>query len=378
MAAAILIPCYGAMPSDASAPADETPVSRLLSAKGPGRSPREQALEVLSYVVSFSAFYLFVLLAMRLTRSPRFRREASAFSRLVYACAVGDESSEYAKAASSDGKDSGDDETPESFSATAARLAVCTVGIQVSYLLWGLMQERIMTKPYESGELFRSSKFLVFANRFLALFAAWCGLLATGEPVGRAARGTPLYKFSFSSVSNILSSVCQYEALKFVSFPTQVLAKSCKMVPVMLMGYLVNKKTYSAFEYLVAISVTAGAAVFKLYETNDAPVKDTEFVGIVLIIGYMGADSFTSNWQSSVFKSYSVSSMAMMMYANVFSSAFTALGLLVTMEIVSVLEYFEHNPSIIPHMFLMAVCSAVGQVGPPHPPSTRLPSATLG
>ena len=68
MAAAILIPCYGAMPSDASAPADETPVSRLLSAKGPGRSPREQALEVLSYVVSFSAFYLFVLLAMRLTR----------------------------------------------------------------------------------------------------------------------------------------------------------------------------------------------------------------------------------------------------------------------------------------------------------------------
>ena len=79
-----------------------------------------------------------------------------------------------------------------------------------------------MTKPYESGELFRSSKFLVFANRFLALFAAYVGLLASGEPIGRAARSTPLYKFSFSSVSNILSSVCQYEALKFVSFPTQV------------------------------------------------------------------------------------------------------------------------------------------------------------
>ena len=87
------------------------------------------------------------------------------------------------------------------------------------------------------------------------------------------------------------------------------------MVPVMLMGYVVNKKTYSAFEYLVAIGVTAGAAVFKLYETNDAPVKNTEFVGIILIVGYMGSDSFTSNWQSSVFKEYKVSSMAMMMYA---------------------------------------------------------------
>ena len=254
-----------------------------------------------------------------------------------------------------------------------------------------------MTKPYESGVLFRSSKFLVFANRFLALFAAWCGLLVTGEPVARSAKGTPLYKFSFSSVSNILSSVCQYEALKFVSFPTQVrssnnahnrltttthahahiLHPSSANSPRQVVqdgsrdahGYVVNKKTYSAFEYLVAIGVTAGAAVFKLYETNDAPVKNTEFVGIILIVGYMGSDSFTSNWQSSVFKqSYKVSSMAMMMYAprtpfpsltsnstrslslslsltlfsllpfscmqvrQPFSSAFTALGLLVTLR----------------------------------------------
>ena len=51
-----------------------------------------------------------------------------------------------------------------------------------------------------------------------------------------------------------------------------------------------------------------------------------------------------------------------MMYANLFSSAFTALGLLVTLEIVDVLAYFERNPSILPHMFIMAVCSAIGQV----------------
>ena len=134
------------------------------------------------------------------------------------------------------------------------------------------------------------------------------------------------------------------------------------MVPVMLMGYVVNKKTYSAFEYAVALGVSAGAAVFKLYETNDAPVKNTELLGIVLIVGYMGSDSFTSNWQSSVFKSYGVSSMAMMLYANLFSSAFTALGLLVTLEIVEVIHYFERNPSIIPHMAIMAVCSAIGQL----------------
>ena len=52
----------------------------------------------------------------------------------------------------------------------------------------------------------------------------------------------------------------------------------------------------------------------------------------------MGADSFTSNWQSKVFKQYGVSSMVMMMYANLFSSGFTALGLIL-----------DPNPSPIPN-----------------------------
>ena len=303
----------------AASQAVEETSHRVLKKENSGRTPRENFIEVMTYVVSFSLFYAFVWISMRVVRSPGFRRESNGLAKLMSACVVGDERADYKK---DDGAGS-DDSTKETFRQSAARLAVCTVGIQVSYLLWGLMQERIMTKPYETGELFRSSKFLVFANRFLALFAAMAGMAFSGEPLGRAAKSTPLYKFSFSSVSNILSSVCQYEALKYVSFPTQVLAKSCKMVPVMLMGYAVNRKTYSLFEYAIACAVTAGAAVFKLYEENHAAVRDTEFVGIVLIVAYMVCDSFSSNWQSSVFKEFGVSSLAMMMYANLFSSGFT-------------------------------------------------------
>jgi drug/metabolite transporter (DMT)-like permease len=49
-------------------------------------------------------------------------------------------------------------------------------------------------------------------------------------------------------------------------------------------------------------------------------------------------------------------------YANLFSSAFTALGLLVTLEITEVLQYLSENPGILPHIFTMAVCSAIGQL----------------
>ncbi len=43
-------------------------------------------------------------------------------------------------------------------------------------------------------------------------------LLLNRQPRHRA----PLYKYSYCSFSNIISSWCQYEALKFISFPTQV------------------------------------------------------------------------------------------------------------------------------------------------------------
>ena len=316
--------------------------------------------QLFSYVVSFGGFYLFIAWAIYMANAPGFRRERTALNRLVYAC-VADDALEYSKDAThSIGGEQ--DVSKESFSAAAVRLGVCVLGIQVSYVLWGLLQERIMTKPYETGELFKSSKFLVFANRILAFFAAYTAMRITGEPVNRSSKGTPLYKFSFSSVSNIMSSVCQYEALKYVSFPTQVLAKSCKMVPVMLMGYVVSRRVHTAFEYLVALAVTCGVMIFKLYETNDAPVKNTELYGIILIVGYMGTDSFTSNWQSKVFKQYKVSSTAMMLYANLFSSAFTALSLLVTLEISHVYEYLLHNPTCTLHIFAMAICSAVGQL----------------
>jgi len=328
------------------------------------------AVEVMfPLLLSFGAFAVFVWVARCAVASPSFRPDSSALTRLVHACVA--ERPAHAKRCQAlsqkEQPGAAGAQAPDSFATDAGRLALCTAGIQVSYLVWGLMQERIMTRKYSSGDLFTSSKFLVFANRFLALLVAYAGVLVSRRQLGPSStdHSAPLYKFSFSSISNIVSSVSQYEALKFVSFPTQVVAKSCKMVPVMLMGYLVSGKRYTALEYGMAVAITSGAAIFKLNEDAD-PDQDkgstTELIGIVLIVCYMGADSFTSNWQSKIFKQYGVSSMVMMMYANLFSSGFTALGLLLNLEIVAVARFVNLNPEVALHIGMMAVCSAVGQL----------------
>ena len=48
----------------------------------------------------------------------------------------------------------------------------------------------------------------------------------------------PYHYYAPASLSNSISSWAQYEALKYVSFPTQVLSKSCKVIPVMLVSLI--------------------------------------------------------------------------------------------------------------------------------------------
>ena len=108
------------------------------------------------------------------------------------------------------------------------------------------------------------------------------------------------------------------------------------------------------------MGVGVGVFLFKTYEVNEAPVRDTELLGVCFISAYMVCDSFTSNYQSRVFKQYSVGSITMMVYTNLFSTAFTALGLCLTWELADVSRFVSENPAILPHIFLMAVCSAIG------------------
>ena len=92
-----------------------------------------------------------------------------------------------------------------------SRLATCFVGLNVCFLIWGVIQERMLTRPYD-GEYFTYSYGLVFLNR-LGGFVISGGLLLLFKPPPTKAI---VYEFSYPSVSNMLSSWCQYEALQYV------------------------------------------------------------------------------------------------------------------------------------------------------------------
>lgn len=238
------------------------------------------------------------------------------------------------------------------------------MGLQASYLTWGILQERIMAHEYgkddnNPGEKFKNSQFLVFMNRILAFLAAVTIMSVSKQPPHTA----PLYKYSYCSLSNIMSSWCQYEALKFVTFPTQVMAKASKVIPVMLMGKLVSGKSHEIYEYVTAAMISLGVSMFLLAQGGEHKGSTvTTISGVLILIGYMMFDSFTSNWQAELYSQYKMSSIQMMFGVNLFSCIFTSWSLIEQGGFSEGFEFMSKYSLFLLHVSLLSLCSATGQL----------------
>ncbi|KAK7866039.1 hypothetical protein R5R35_008551 [Gryllus longicercus] len=245
----------------------------------------------------------------------------------------------------------------------AALILFCFFGLQLTYLTWGLMQEKVMTQEYvdKNGVTshYKDSQFLVFVNRILAFALSVLYILVTKQRRHHA----PLYKYVYCSFSNIMSSWCQYEALKYVSFPTQVLAKASKVIPVMMMGKIISKKKYEYYEYVTAGMISVGMIFFLSGNPEDRHGNTVTTVsGVLLLASYMVFDSFTSSWQGALFSQYNMSSVQMMCGVNLFSCLFTAVSIAQQNGFAHSFHFMSQFPKFIVDCLILSLCSAAGQL----------------
>lgn len=316
---------------------------------------RNFAWNVVGYLIIIIPAYI----AIRMVRKSNFNEQGGQgrMFRMIQCCVFGDQAT-----STSSKRSLFPCFTGTTTFAIGVKLACCTLGLQISYLTWGVLQEKVMTHKYGDGDQavrFSNSEFLVFMNRVVALIVSglYIQITRSGQWNG------PFYRYSFTSLSNICSSWCQYEALKFVSFPTQVLGKASKMIPVMIMGRVVSQKTYQYYEYVVALLISIGVSLFLTATGSDKHSStETTVSGLVLMVGYMGFDSFTSNWQSHLFSEYKVSSMQMMFNVNCFSSLFTSAPLLISGGMIYAIRFMMEHPDFASHVFIISLASVTGQM----------------
>ena len=201
-------------------------------------------------------------------------------------------------------------------------------------------------------------------------------MLASRHQYGAASteHDAPLYKFAFSSVSNIISSVSQYEALKFVSFPVQTLAKCAKMMPVLFWGTIMSGKRYKVADYAAAVVVTLSCTLFLLESAGDDSGTETRrdvgdlgstgstVYGMGLMVCYLSFDGFTSTFQDKLFAGYEdMSTMNQVMWVTTFSTGVTLLSLVSSGQIWPAAGMLARHPALAWHVLLLSLAASAGQ-----------------
>ena len=259
-------------------------------------------------------------------------------------------------------------DNPE-FYQQAGKFTFAFTGLLISYLTWGYMQELIMTsefKPTKSSPdgKFPSAAFCVFSNRFLAIIVAIiCVKLKHGSVFDNNV--APLKAFTPCALSNTLSSWSQYASLRYVSFPVQTVFKSSKIIPVMIMGKFLKGTIYPRSQYLEALFITIGVAIFSVFAQESKRENGTEIQGLAYMLCYIIFDCFTSQWQDKIYVTYgrqNVDPFQMMLGVNYSAIVITTAGLLLSGDFPKVWEFFLVNPDVLVYNIITAITSASGQL----------------
>lgn len=203
---------------------------------------------------------------------------------------------------------------------------------------------------------------LVFFNRVAAAIAAATVLIVKRDWKGLK-NTAPLYKYLMVSVSNVIATSCQYEALKWITFPTQTLAKCAKMIPVMIWGTIMSKKRYKATDYAVAVGVMVGCTIFLVsgnIKAKKAAPEDSYF-GLLLMLGYLLFDGFTSTFQEKLFKGYQMSIYNQMLYVNLCSGFMSMVFLAVSGKLFTALTFISTFPEIVRDATILSGAAVCGQ-----------------
>ncbi|KAI9791897.1 MAG: UDP-galactose transporter [Piccolia ochrophora] len=286
------------------------------------------------------------------------------------------------------------------------QLIICIGGIYASFLSWAVLQERITTTTYgppSSPEMFRYPIFLNTVQSLFALLTGYIYLLITtpraSYPPALLPSRAALAPLGLVALTSSLASPFGYASLAHIDYVTFILAKSCKLLPVMALHLTIFRTRYPLYKYAVVFAVTAGVAVFTLHHpggssskrkspsssSGDDTLSRNQPWGLLLLSINLLFDGLTNSTQDYIFRAFRPFSGPQMMAAqNLLNTgltlsymwgaphlARTGVGAWLGMDLGSAaaggewsaaMAFVRRNPGVGRDVLAFAACGAVGQV----------------
>lgn len=241
------------------------------------------------------------------------------------------------------------------------KLFVCAIGIFVCYFYYGLLQEKITRGSYgedENQEKFTCMLALVFFQCVVNYIFAKI-VLATVMKQGEDNTRTLYY--SSSALTYLLAMVCSNMALQWVNYPTQVVGKSGKPIPVMILGVLLGKKNYPLRKYLFVLLIVVGVAVFMVKDGKSGEASSVLGFGEFLLVLSLMMDGITGAIQERMRSEYKTKSGHMMLSMNLWSTIYLGVAIIITGEGLMFVNFVQRHPNLVWQLMTFSVASALGQ-----------------
>jgi len=253
----------------------------------------------------------------------------------------------------------------------------CALGLYGAHISYGVLQEYVMTQPYSGANsfygtmAFPSVSFLVCANRVMAtLFAFIVVKYVEKKPLGIFggvdAEGSVRIACLLPSLTNVAATWFQYASLWYVTFPTQMLFKSMKLIPVLICGQVFMKRSAPFREWADAVLITVGVLVFTWYAETDASAGEfswsTHGVGMLMLLGFLLCDAVTPSLQKRAFSNSNLDAFQMMFWIGLASSAYAGAMLYFSGELDYTIDFLMNRQGALVDVLALSLIATLGQI----------------
>ncbi|XP_046746010.1 adenosine 3'-phospho 5'-phosphosulfate transporter 2 [Diprion similis] len=214
-----------------------------------------------------------------------------------------------------------------------AQLLWCTTGVFVFYLLYGYLQEWIFTldgfRPF--------GWYLTLIQFGYYTIFGWIECRIKG-----VTRRIPLGTYLLLALLTLGTMGFSNSSLGYLNYPTQVIFKCCKLVPVLIGSILIQGKKYGPLDFLAAILMCIGLALFTVADSQISPRFDP--IGIIMISCALLCDAVIGNVQEKAMREHKASNTEVVLFSYSIGFVYLFLILLTISELQKGASFCAEHP----------------------------------
>lgn len=172
-----------------------------------------------------------------------------------------------------------------------AQFLSCCFGVFALYLIYGYLQELIFTldgfKPF--GWFLTLIQF-----GYYTIFAYFERRI--GDPSQSAVRKIPMKTYALLAFLTLGTMGLSNSSLGYLNYPTQVIFKCCKLVPVLIGSILIQKKKHGPLDFIAAIAMCVGLTLFTLGKFASCAKTSSLITISILCSGFTNIAEFQHSW----------------------------------------------------------------------------------